>query len=547
MNAIDVRDVFRIYQTEEGDAAALQGLSLSVRESEVLVVLGPSGSGKSTLLRLLAGLDRPSAGSVRVFDEDVGKLTGRWLGAYRSGTLGYADQHYARALVPELTARELVALQPALQGVPRAERLAHADELLAHVGLTAKRDSRPQELSGGEQQRVALCAALAHRPRLFLADEPTGELDHANALLVYQAIAELTRAQVCTTVIVSHDPESASIADRVVRIRDGRVSEEWAREQGGEDAIVVGRGGWLRLPEEFLHRAGIRTRAVARLEDEAIVVTAAEPSVPAGPVELRGSEPLTASGRVVAEVRGLTRRFAAATALDGLEASFSSGRLTAVTGPSGSGKTTLLHLLAGLDLPSSGEVFVLGRRIDELDREERAVLRAAEIGFVGQQPGLVPFLSAKENVELGLALRLSGSEPQAQVGIDVAARADELLDAVGLAERAGQRLSRLSTGERARVAIARALAPRPALLLVDEPTSRLDQVNAVAVAALLANLAREQDAAVVCATHDPLVIDQADDQLPLSVAAPTSSVSSRRPASAGAARASTPASRARPR
>ena len=344
-----------------------------------------------------------------------------------------------------------------------------------------------------------------------LADEPTGELDHANALLVYDAIAELTHSQGCTTVIVSHDPESAAIADRVVKIRDGRVSEEWARESGSEDAIVVGRGGWLRLPEEFLLRAGIRSRAVARLEKNAIIVTAAEPPVISGAVELRGPEPLTPPARVVAEVRGLTRRFAAATALEGLDASFSSGRLTAVTGPSGSGKTTLLHLLAGLDLPSSGEVFVLGRRIDELDRDERARLRAAHVGFVGQQPGLVPFLSAKENVQLGLALR----------GLVASSRADEMLAAVGLSERAAQRLSRLSTGERARVAIARALAARPALLLVDEPTSRLDQANAVAVAALLARLAREHDTAVVCATHDPVVIDQTDEQLALSAPLPT--------------------------
>ena len=121
---IELRDVFRIYQTTEGDAAALQGLSLSVADGEVLVVLGPSGSGKSTLLRLLAGLERPSAGTVRVFGEDVGKLSGRGLGAYRSSTLGYADQHYARALVPELTARDLVALQLALRGVARKQRLA---------------------------------------------------------------------------------------------------------------------------------------------------------------------------------------------------------------------------------------------------------------------------------------------------------------------------------------------------------------------------------------------------------------------------------------
>jgi ABC-type lipoprotein export system ATPase subunit len=505
---IELRDVFRIYNTPEGDAAALQGLSLNLRDGEVLVVLGPSGSGKSTLLRLLAGLDRPSAGSVRIFGDDVGKLTGRELGAWRARTLGYADQHYARALVPELTARELVGLELALRGTAAAERFARADELLERVGLSHKRDARPPELSGGEQQRVALCAALAHAPRLFLADEPTGELDHVNAQKVYDAIAELVRAHRCTTVIVSHDPESASIADRVVRIRDGRVSEEWARETGGGDAIVVGRGGWLRLPEELLLRAGIRSRATARIEDGEIVVASAEAS---------GLQPQTTDaprlavarppGRVVAAVRGLQRRYGtgatAVAAIDGLEATFASGRLTVVTGPSGSGKTTLLHLLAGLDLPTAGEIEVAGARVDTLDRAGRAALRAREIGFVGQQPGLVPFLSARENVELALAIRGAHDD------------ADALLAAVGLEDRAGQRLERLSHGERARVAIARALASRPAVLLVDEPTSRLDQANAVAVAALLADVARAHDTAVICATHDHLVIEQADAELPL--------------------------------
>ena len=505
---IELRDVFRIYNTPEGDAAALQGLSLNVREGEVLVVLGPSGSGKSTLLRLLAGLDRPSAGVVRVFGDDVGKLAGRELGAWRARTLGYADQHYARALVPELSARQLVGLELALRGTAADERLARADELLERVGLAHKRDARPPELSGGEQQRVALCAALAHAPRLFLADEPTGELDHGNAQRVYDAIAELVRAYRCTTVIVSHDPESASIADRVVRIRDGRVSEEWARETGGGDAIVVGRGGWLRLPEELLHRAGIHSRATARLDEGEIVVTSAETTgaqqqAPDTP-RLSVARP---PGRVVAAVRGLRRTYGTGattvSAIDALDATFASGRLTVVTGPSGSGKTTLLHLLAGLDLPTAGEVEIAGVRIDTLDRAARAALRAREIGFVGQQPGLIPFLSARENVELALAIRGTTDDAEA------------VLAAVGLEERAGQRLERLSQGERARVAIARALASRPAVLLIDEPTSRLDQANAVAVAALLADVAREHETAVICATHDHVVIEQADAELPL--------------------------------
>ena len=122
---------------------------------------------------------------------------------------------------------------------------------------------------------MAVCAALAHSPRVFLADEPTGELDAANAQLVYEAIGRLTRAHGCTTVLVSHDPESAEIADRVVRIRDGRVSGESTREAGGDEAIVVGRGGWLRVPEELLQRAGIAERATARIDESGVVIAPA--------------------------------------------------------------------------------------------------------------------------------------------------------------------------------------------------------------------------------------------------------------------------------
>jgi ABC-type lipoprotein export system ATPase subunit len=508
MNAIELKDVFRVHSTPEGDAAALQGLSLSVAEGEVLTVLGPSGSGKSTLLRLLAGLDRPSAGIVRVHGEDLGKLPARRLATYRSTLLGYADQHYARALAPELSARDLVALQLGLRGSPPRERRQRADELLERVGLADKRERHATELSGGEQQRVALCAALAHRPKVFLADEPTGELDGATADQVYDMLSELVREHRCTTVIVSHDPESARVADRIVRIRDGRVSEEWSRDGDESDTIVVGRGGWLRLPEELLLRAGIATKAVARFESGSVVVAPAGEAQP-GIVE-EAVAPATAAepGPVVAAASSLAKRYGGTVVLDGLDVSFEGGRLHAVTGPSGSGKTTLLHLLAGLELPDRGSIVVAGRDLTSLDRTARAALRREHIAYVGQQAGLVPHLSALENVELALALR--GREENGRL------TALSALDSVGLGERATQRVSRLSHGERARVAIARAVAPGPALLLADEPTSRLDGANAIAVAILLARLARTTGAAVVCSTHDPLVIEQADSAISLS-------------------------------
>jgi ABC-type lipoprotein export system ATPase subunit len=501
VSAIEVHDLFRVHQTPEGDAAALQGLSLTIREHETVTVLGPSGSGKTTFLRILAGLDRPSAGIVRVFGTELGKLPGRDVARYRTSTVGYADQHYARALAPELTARELVGVELGLAGATRTERLRRADELLERVGMASKRDALPSELSGGEQQRVAVAASLAHRPRLFLADEPTGELDAASARQVYDTIGELIKTERCTAVIVSHDPESASIADRVVRIRDGRVSEE-AGGTVGDEAIVVGKGGWLRLPEELLRRSGIGSHASARLDGRDIVVSSTESEAPDEPKAESVAPASNASS--VASLHKLTKHYGERLVLDGVDADFRSSSLTVVTGPSGSGKTTLLHLVAGLELPDSGEVDVLGTDVAVLDRAGRARFRRDHLGYVGQQPGLVPTLSATENVELALALR--GLPPDG---------ARDALVAVGLEERATQRVSRLSTGERGRVAIARALASRPQLLLADEPTSRLDQANALAVGALFARLARELGTAVVCATHDPLLIEQADAALVL--------------------------------
>jgi ABC-type lipoprotein export system ATPase subunit len=503
-NAVELRDVFRVFSTPEGDAAALQGLSLSIGEGELVAVLGPSGSGKTTLLRLLAGLDRPSAGRVSAFGRDLAKLPSRHVAEYRTRTLGYADQHYSLMLASELTAHDLVTTPLALRGEPRGARHRRADELLERVGLLDRRGAHPTELSGGEQQRIAVCAALAHRPRLFLADEPTGELDADNARRLFELIGELVRTEKTTTVLVSHDPAAATVADRVVTIRDGRVAAEAVRaHEGGSDTIVVGRGGWLRLPEEYLRRAGIVTHASARLERDEIVVSGAEPVDKGSDPKVRRRDLQQLRGPV-AQLRHVSKSYGGRVVLGDVDATFLGGRLCAVTGPSGSGKTTLLHLLAGLELPSSGDVVVDEVVVSDLDRAARSELRAGTIAFVGQEPGLTPFLSAQENVELGQALHHASGDG-----------AFEALAEVGLSERAGQRVSRLSTGERGRVAIARALAARCRLILVDEPTSRLDQQNAISVSVLLARLARETGIAVVCATHDPLLIEQADEELRL--------------------------------
>ena len=202
--------------------------------------------------------------------------------------------------------------------------------------------------------------------------------------------------------------------------------------------------------------------------------------------------------------------------LDGLSWTFGTGTFTAVVGRSGSGKTTLLHLLAGLERQTAGEVFVDGRELGALSRADAAALRRRQVALVTQEPGLVLHLSALENVELGLLVRGGGDDSRR--------RSAEALERVGLGSRLDHRADRLSAGERQRVAIARALAARPRILLADEPTARLDEANARSVGQLLARLAHDSGAAVICATHDAALIEQADAELSLAAPRPADAV-----------------------
>jgi ABC-type lipoprotein export system ATPase subunit len=281
------------------------------------------------------------------------------------------------------------------------------------------------------------------------------------------------------------------------------VSEERRHDV---DAVVVQPGGWLRIDEETLHAAGIGDRAVVTLGDGAVELRPAvgEPARRRDGTlrSVRGARGLSLAARRV------TRRFGTETALGAVDASFGPGALSVVTGPSGSGKSTLLALLAGLDLPDEGAVLVGDVELSALDRESRAAFRREHLAVVGQEPGLASFLSARENVELGLALRGIGES-------EAVDRALEALAAVGLAGHAERPVGRLSAGQRQRVALARAFAARPAVVLADEPTARLDAASTLAVGALLSDLARVTGTTVVCATHDPLLVGLADGELRL--------------------------------
>ena len=504
--AVSVRDAFVVYDSPAGGTAALQGLTLEVQSGEIVVLLGPSGSGKTTLLRVVAGFERLSAGSVDVLGTDVARLDARAADVYRATKLGLLDQHYARSLSPDLTCRQTVSLQLELLGRDAAAARAAAAALLERVGLADRGDDLPGALSGGEQQRVAVCAAVAHEPGLLLADEPAGELDAGNAEMVYTLLGSMVRETGATALIVSHDAAATAIAHRILHVRDGRIVEE--ARPGDTPSLVVARGGWVRLPERLVREVGTPRHVDVAVDSGALVLTPSERRLDLRSAGdgAKASAPAP-DGEVVAALEGASKRFGAGaggrTVFADLDASFRAGRFSVVVGRSGTGKTTLLHLLAGLERPSDGDVTLLGERLGSRTRAELAALRREAVALVTQEPGLVPYLSAFENVELGLQLREAGEQ-----GMSGARRA---LVTVGLEKRLDTAAARLSAGERQRVAIARALAADVRLLLVDEPTARLDEENARAVAGLLARAAHERGLAVVCATHDQMLVDLADD------------------------------------
>lgn len=218
---VDLRSVGRTYGSGHAAVTALRDVSLQVPEGELIALVGRSGSGKTTLLNIIGGLDRPDAGEVIVDGTDVAMLDEAGLERVRRETVAFIFQGFG--LVPELTAAENVGLPLRLRRTPPAEREHRAALLLELVGLGEHGEHRPDEMSGGQMQRVAIARALAGSPRLLIADEPTGQLDTETGLAVMALIRGVVEAEGMTAIVSTHDPVMIALADRAVRIEDGRL------------------------------------------------------------------------------------------------------------------------------------------------------------------------------------------------------------------------------------------------------------------------------------------------------------------------------------
>lgn len=263
---IKCENLIKIYKTSDIEVVALKGLNLEVKEGEFIGIIGNSGSGKSTLLNMLGGLDRPSAGSLYVDGKNLLTITDKELIKYKRDTVGFVWQNSSRNLIPYLTALQNVEIPMMLSGKPdRAKAL----KLLQMTGIDHKKNSRLIEMSGGEQQRVAIAIALSNSPKLLLADEPTGAVDKKTADSIFELFRKLNKELNQTIVVVTHDRNMAGRFGRVAVIRDGITSSEFIKKSYADELshmdssldddeqqeyVVVDKTGKLQLPEDLLKK-----------------------------------------------------------------------------------------------------------------------------------------------------------------------------------------------------------------------------------------------------------------------------------------------------
>ena len=287
-NMVVCDNLVKIYKTKDIEVLALQGLELTVQEGELMAIIGTSGSGKSTFLNMIGGLDRPSAGKLYVDGKDLFKLTEKELVAYKKNTVGFVWQNNARNLLPYLSSLENV-MTPMLFSKDKGKK-ERALQLLELVGMSHKKQSRLNQLSGGEQQRIAIAIALSNNPKLLLADEPTGSVDRKTADYLLDIFRRLNAELGLTVIIVTHDNNLSKKVNRVVSLQDGKTSSErimktdyidklrdltvdWQEEETQEEYAVLDKSGRIQIPHELLNALDIEgNRVKLELKDKQIII-----------------------------------------------------------------------------------------------------------------------------------------------------------------------------------------------------------------------------------------------------------------------------------
>jgi putative ABC transport system ATP-binding protein len=512
----------RSFATASGEVAALADLDTHFDRGTLHVIVGPTGSGKSTLLRILAATDQPTTGRLLVDGRDITRMGARARRGLRRRVIGFVRQRPGANLLPYLTVVEHLDLAARLRHGGRA---ADADELLERLGLTHRRDHRPGQLSGGEQQRLAYAAAVTGGPEVVIADEPTAELDHESAAGLLIAVRGLRDLGTCL-ILSSHDPAVLPHADRVIHLEHGRGDPRTDAGQAGTASPPQWTRPAPRMPARIWRppdgsslgrSAGTgneRTGDVPSSLEAGPAVRRTTSTDAARPHRERPPTPPSSPDRSVPEpvirLREVSKAYRRGGeevhALSGVSLVVHPGEVVGLVGPSGSGKTTLLNLVCGWEEPDEGEITGSAMPTGGDAGGPEGPTGWAEVAIVAQGLGLSPELTVRENV--ALARRLSGAAAPDGDGVD-----GRLAD-VGLTDLAERYPDETSLGEQQRTAVARALALDPLLVLADEPTAHQDAEHADLLLAALRDRAGAGGACIV-ATHDAHLLPRLDRVLRL--------------------------------
>lgn len=444
--------VTRTHRTSSGEVQALKDVSASLPEG-VVAVVGPSGSGKSSLLRLVAGIDRPTKGSVIVRGKDVGGATAHAGRRLRRDTVGYVYQSPSANFFTDLTVGEHLRLAAGPDG--SGPRML---EILRALGIADRVDHLPTQLSGGEQQRAAFAQALASGARIIVADEPTAELDTASAALVLERLRSLATKDGVTFVIATHDPAVIGISDHRLSLDHGRV-----------DVPAMP----TRAPENVTSAPPVRA-PIRWVQDDELWLAQSELPV----VRLDGISKTFGEGPE------------AVMALSDVSLEAVAGEIVELVGRSGSGKTTLLNIAAGWQPPTRGTIDAPGGPHPTW----------ADVAVLPQRLGLMDELTVRENIEYPARLVRRLGERADLV--------DDLIDALGLSGFQHRHPKQVSLGEQQRTALARGLVLSPQLLIADEPTAHQDAGWARSMFDVIAGAAAGGTCCLV-ATHDTALMSHA--------------------------------------
>ncbi|MHA1866547.1 MAG: ABC transporter ATP-binding protein [Candidatus Heimdallarchaeaceae archaeon] len=546
MSGIYVKDLIKVYHDPETDVrvSALRGLDLFVKEGEVASIIGPSGAGKSTLIKILCGLETASGGSVYIGDTNIVDLSEKEMQIFRFKNIGIINQFVAQNLIPNLTVEQNILLPLKMRYASRKRARKELDELLSTLNIERIRYNPVTKISGGEAVRTSIGVTLAKKPKIILADEPTGQLDTANTNNIIETFKDLNRAFNTTILVVTHDLRFRNAFNKSYIIRDGRlvgVNVEMDRSeldflvkpQESTLQSVIDSSQFVRLPDEVYQTGEFKhivefdihpskkfsilfnPNNVTKKEIYEILPKTHEYSDIEEKIEEEEEEHKVSfdevrpimeqefladlSDRNIIEVRNLVKSFPLGKrtheVLKGISFNIQKGDFVVIAGKSGAGKTTLMNVVSGVEKPTSGEIIIDGINITEESGSTISNMRFKDIAMISQVNNLFSQYTVKENMEI----------PEIFNGIkDFYSQIDflEIAEECKIDHRLNQYPPELSAGEKQRAALAVALSRHTPVIFADEPTANLDSRLARNIISMLMETARVYNTTIVMSTHD---------------------------------------------